>query len=89
VNVEFLSQSAEDPLPIANESIDTVIVMWILCSIPNTLQALKEMKRLLKWRFVQRLEWRPPRMESYIRVKVLTTVSTLPSTMLKEDEVAA
>jgi ubiquinone/menaquinone biosynthesis C-methylase UbiE len=48
VNVEFLAQSAEEPLPLACESIDTAVVTWTLCSIPNPLQALKQMRLLLK-----------------------------------------
>jgi SAM-dependent methyltransferase len=46
--VEFLSQSAEDPLPLANASMDTVVITWTLCSIPNAPNALEEMKRVLK-----------------------------------------
>src|SRR6266567_246806 len=33
--VEFLAQSAEQPLPLPNASIDTVVVTWTLCSIPD------------------------------------------------------
>jgi ubiquinone/menaquinone biosynthesis C-methylase UbiE len=47
IQVEFLSQSAEDPLPFANASIETVVVTWTLCSIANALQALRQMKRVL------------------------------------------
>ena len=46
--VEFLFQSAEEPLPLANASIDTVVVTWTLCSIPNAPAALQEMRRVLK-----------------------------------------
>jgi ubiquinone/menaquinone biosynthesis C-methylase UbiE len=46
--VEFLSQSAEEPLPLPNESVDTVVVTWTICSIPNASQALQQMKRVLK-----------------------------------------
>ena len=46
--VEFFSQSAEEPLPIADRSIDTVVVTWTLCSIPDPLKALQQMKRVLK-----------------------------------------
>jgi ubiquinone/menaquinone biosynthesis C-methylase UbiE len=48
LKVEFLSQSAEEPLPLANASIDTVVVTWSLCSIVNAPKALLEMKRVLK-----------------------------------------
>jgi ubiquinone/menaquinone biosynthesis C-methylase UbiE len=46
--VEFLLQTAEEELPLANASMDTVVVTWTLCSIPNALSALQEMKRVLK-----------------------------------------
>ncbi|HEY4045753.1 MAG TPA: class I SAM-dependent methyltransferase [Acidobacteriaceae bacterium] len=48
IKVEFLLQSAEEQLPIANASIDTVVVTWTLCSIPNALKALQQMKHVLK-----------------------------------------
>jgi len=47
IRVEFLSQSAEEPLPLADASIDTVVVTWTLCSVPNVSQALQQMKRVL------------------------------------------
>src|SRR2546425_2938552 len=46
--VEFLPQSAEDRLPIGDSTIDTVVVTWSLCSIPNPASALEQMKRVLK-----------------------------------------
>jgi ubiquinone/menaquinone biosynthesis C-methylase UbiE len=46
--VEFLSQSAEDRLALPDESIDTVVMTWTLCSIPNAPKALKQMERVLK-----------------------------------------
>ena len=48
LNVDFALQSAECPLPIDDTSIDTVVVTWTLCSISKPLQALSEMKRVLK-----------------------------------------
>jgi ubiquinone/menaquinone biosynthesis C-methylase UbiE len=48
LQVEFLSQSAEEPLPLANASIDTVVVTWSLCSIANAPKALRQVKRVLK-----------------------------------------
>jgi len=48
IDVEFLSQSAEEPLPLADASIDTVVLTWTLCSIVDPQRALKEMKRVLK-----------------------------------------
>jgi SAM-dependent methyltransferase len=47
-NVEFFSQSAEQPIPLASASIDTVVLTWTLCSIPNPSQALHQIKRVLK-----------------------------------------
>lgn len=45
--VEAIEASAEDvPLPAA--SADTVVTTWTLCSIPDAVRALGEMKRLLK-----------------------------------------
>ena len=46
--IEFLTQSAEGPLPLADSSIDTVVLTWTLCSIPNAMRALAEMKRVLR-----------------------------------------
>ena len=48
VQVTFIRQSAEDPLPLDNSSIDTVVMTWTLCSIPNPAAALQQMKRALK-----------------------------------------
>jgi ubiquinone/menaquinone biosynthesis C-methylase UbiE len=46
--VELLCQSAEDPLPLQASSIDTVVVTWTLCSIPNPSRALQQMRRVSK-----------------------------------------
>jgi ubiquinone/menaquinone biosynthesis C-methylase UbiE len=48
VEVEFLSQSAEDPVPLVDRSIDTVVITWSLCSIANGPQALQQIKRVLR-----------------------------------------
>jgi len=45
--VEFIQASAER-IPMADESIDTVVMTWTLCSIPDAGRALLEMKRVLK-----------------------------------------
>lgn len=45
--VELVCQSAEQ-LPVDRESIDTIVTTWTLCSIPDPLGALREMKRVLK-----------------------------------------
>lgn len=46
--IEFLTQSMEERLPLADSSVDTVVVTWTLCSIPNAPLALEEMKRVLR-----------------------------------------
>jgi ubiquinone/menaquinone biosynthesis C-methylase UbiE len=46
--VEFLSQSAEEALPLSDQSVDTVVITWTLCSIADPPSALREMKRVLK-----------------------------------------
>ncbi len=48
LRVDFLTQSAEEPLPLPDQSIDTVVSTWTLCSVPDALPALKEMRRVLK-----------------------------------------
>lgn len=48
LNLDLFLQSAECPLPLSATSIDTVVNTWTLCSIANPLQALAEMKRVLK-----------------------------------------
>ena len=48
IPVEFLSQSAEDPLPLPDESVDTAVITWALCSIPDASQALQRVRRVLK-----------------------------------------
>lgn len=46
--VTFFSQSAEEPSPLPASSIDTAVVTWTLCSIPNPVEALRQAKRVLK-----------------------------------------
>jgi len=48
IDVKFLLQSAEEPLPLATASIDTVVLTWTLCSIVEPEKALQQMKRVLK-----------------------------------------
>jgi ubiquinone/menaquinone biosynthesis C-methylase UbiE len=48
IQVEFLLQSAEDPVPLPDSSIDTAVITWTLCSIPNAPRALQQVKRVLK-----------------------------------------
>ncbi len=48
IQIEFLPQSAEEPLPLDDGSIDTIVMTWTLCSIANAPQALEQLKRVLK-----------------------------------------
>jgi ubiquinone/menaquinone biosynthesis C-methylase UbiE len=48
IPVTFIQQSAEDRLPIDDSIIDTVVMTWTLCSIPNPAAALKQIRRALK-----------------------------------------
>jgi ubiquinone/menaquinone biosynthesis C-methylase UbiE len=45
--VEIIGQSGES-IPLADNSVDTVISTWTLCTIPDPVQALREMRRVLK-----------------------------------------
>jgi ubiquinone/menaquinone biosynthesis C-methylase UbiE len=47
LSVELVKGSAET-IPIEDQSIDTVLITWTLCSIPDVNQALSEMRRVLK-----------------------------------------
>jgi ubiquinone/menaquinone biosynthesis C-methylase UbiE len=44
--VMLLEATGED-IPLGNESVDTVVVAWTLCSIPDVTRALREMRRVL------------------------------------------
>ncbi len=46
-NINFICQSGEE-IPLANNSVDTIVVTYTLCTIPNVHKALNEMKRVLK-----------------------------------------
>lgn len=45
--VDFVAESGER-LPFSNNSFDSVVMTWTLCSIPDPVAALAEIKRLLK-----------------------------------------
>ena len=45
--VEFVQASAES-IPLARASADTILVTYTLCSVPNIIKALKDMRRVLK-----------------------------------------
>ena len=47
VPVNLLLGSAT-AIPLGNESIDALVMTWTLCSIPDPLAALREMRRVLK-----------------------------------------
>jgi ubiquinone/menaquinone biosynthesis C-methylase UbiE len=45
--VKFIEASAE-AIPLDDHSVDTVVMTWTLCSIPDAQQSLAEMRRVLK-----------------------------------------
>ena len=45
--VELLEHSAE-AIPLGDASVDTVVTTWTLCTIPDALAALREMRRVLR-----------------------------------------
>jgi ubiquinone/menaquinone biosynthesis C-methylase UbiE len=47
VGVTFLDHSAEQ-IPLGDGSMDTVVMNWTLCTIPDAARALSEMHRILK-----------------------------------------
>ena len=46
-DVEFLPASAEI-IPLDDSSADSIVVTYTLCSIPNTIEALRDMRRVLR-----------------------------------------
>ena len=46
-SVELIEGSAE-AIPLGNNSVDTVVTTWTLCSIPNADRAVREMHRVLR-----------------------------------------
>ncbi|WP_026942281.1 class I SAM-dependent methyltransferase [Hellea balneolensis] len=47
INIERIGLSGED-IPLDNNQVDSVVVTYSLCTIPDPVRALKEMKRILK-----------------------------------------
>jgi ubiquinone/menaquinone biosynthesis C-methylase UbiE len=47
IPVSFLRASAEH-LPLADAVFNTIVMTWTLCSIPNPIAALTEMRRVLR-----------------------------------------
>ena len=45
--VEFLNTGGED-VPLDSESVDTVVITYTLCTIPEVVRALREMSRVLR-----------------------------------------
>jgi len=45
--IEFLAHTGEE-IPLGDRSLNMVVTTWTLCTIPDPLKALKEMKRVLK-----------------------------------------
>jgi ubiquinone/menaquinone biosynthesis C-methylase UbiE len=46
-SLEFIEGSAE-AIPLADASVDTVVTTWTLCSIPDALRALRDVRRVLR-----------------------------------------
>ena len=47
LSIELIEGSAE-AIPLEDQSVDTVVTTWTLCSIPDVGAALREMRRVLK-----------------------------------------
>jgi ubiquinone/menaquinone biosynthesis C-methylase UbiE len=43
-----LLQASAAAIPLADQAVDTVVMTWTLCSIPDPLAALREVRRVLK-----------------------------------------
>lgn len=44
----YLLQASAETIPLADRQVDTVVMTWTLCSIPNPLCALDEARRVLR-----------------------------------------
>jgi ubiquinone/menaquinone biosynthesis C-methylase UbiE len=45
--IDFIAHGSED-IPLDDSSVDTVVMTWTLCSIPDPVKALKEIGRVIK-----------------------------------------
>jgi len=43
-----LLQACATAIPLSDDAVDTIVMTWTLCSIPDPLAALREMRRVLK-----------------------------------------
>jgi len=43
-----LLQASATAIPLSDDAVDTIVMTWTLCSIPDPLAALREMRRVLK-----------------------------------------
>jgi ubiquinone/menaquinone biosynthesis C-methylase UbiE len=48
VPVTLVAQGAEEKLPLDEQSVDTVVVTWSLCSMRDPLSALRQVRRVLR-----------------------------------------
>ncbi len=46
--IEFIPQSAEIPIPLPEQCIDTAVMTWTLCSIADPVTALQQIRRVLR-----------------------------------------
>ena len=76
--VEYLQCSAED-IPLKNDSIDTVVSTWSLCSVPDLPKALKEIHRVLKpeGRLLFVEHGRSPKKINFAVQKLITPITRL------------
>lgn len=75
---EYLQNSAEE-IPLEDNSIDTVVSTWSLCSIPNLPRALKEIHRVLKpgGKFIFAEHGKSPKKLNSLVQKLVTPITKL------------
>ncbi|MES2225672.1 MAG: class I SAM-dependent methyltransferase [Patescibacteria group bacterium] len=73
VRVEFLQASAED-IPLPDHAVDTVVSIWVLCSVKDPAKALHEVWRVLRpgGRFIFMEHGKSPRRFKHTAQKVYT-----------------